>query len=480
MLGQTQRLRRDDQLWVGLALLAVATLARLQTFTNPVIGFDEQFYLLVGDRMWHGALPYVDIFDRKPIGLFLIYAGASRLGADSFLAYKGVALLFVTGTAYLIYRASRPMSSPFAAFMSATLYILWLNFMEGEGGQAEVFFTLPMLAAAVLVWQAAATNTRILLRGATAMLLVGLALQIKYTAIFEGIFFGVSLLFAQFQTRPSATALARSGVVWISCALLPTGLAALIYWRSGALDTFMFANFFSMSGKKIAPIWSGLAEIIASLAPLLVLAWPTIRNRQPDILFLKQWALVAGAAVIGFGAYGSPHYGIPIIAPLCLLVAPRLASQQKRIGHATIGVALLAFALGQIVLARMEYLKGGATAATAIAQAATPHRGCIYVYDGYPALYQLTHSCLPTRWAFPGHLNTQDEASPRALGVDPVVEVRRILSTKPDIIIDDDPVFEGGNRATHALVQAAEARDYILVLRYRTGFNRYRLVYRRR
>ena len=40
-----------------LLLTLVALVARAQTFGNPVIGFDEQFYLLVGNRMWDGALP---------------------------------------------------------------------------------------------------------------------------------------------------------------------------------------------------------------------------------------------------------------------------------------------------------------------------------------------------------------------------------------------------------------------------------------
>lgn len=56
--------------YVVLLLTLVALVARWVTFGNPVIGFDEQFYLLVGDRMLHGAMPFVDIFDRKPVGLF--------------------------------------------------------------------------------------------------------------------------------------------------------------------------------------------------------------------------------------------------------------------------------------------------------------------------------------------------------------------------------------------------------------------------
>ena len=63
--------RRETRL-VAALLLCLAVAARWQTFGNPVLGYDEQFYLLVGDRMLHGALPYVDIFDRKPIGLFLM------------------------------------------------------------------------------------------------------------------------------------------------------------------------------------------------------------------------------------------------------------------------------------------------------------------------------------------------------------------------------------------------------------------------
>ena len=58
-------MRRDIRRWsliVSLLLLLLALAARAQTFGNPVIGYDEQFYLLVGDRMIHGTIPFVDIF----------------------------------------------------------------------------------------------------------------------------------------------------------------------------------------------------------------------------------------------------------------------------------------------------------------------------------------------------------------------------------------------------------------------------------
>ncbi len=57
---------RGTMLRAFFGFLAVALLIRGPTFGYPLLHIDEQFYLLVGDRMLHGALPYVDIWDRKP------------------------------------------------------------------------------------------------------------------------------------------------------------------------------------------------------------------------------------------------------------------------------------------------------------------------------------------------------------------------------------------------------------------------------
>lgn len=66
--------------WPVAFLLVAAIALRASTFCDPFVNADEQFYLVVGDRMLHGLLPYVDIWDRKPIGLFLLYAGIRLLG----------------------------------------------------------------------------------------------------------------------------------------------------------------------------------------------------------------------------------------------------------------------------------------------------------------------------------------------------------------------------------------------------------------
>ncbi len=488
----------EDRHWythplAGFLLLALFALAlRGQAMGDPFLGYDEQFYALVGDRMTHGALPYVDIFDRKPIGLFLIFAGAALTGGG-LAAYKLLAWMVVTLTAFLIQRAGRRLArdvwardswgadfwgGDFAGWIAACLYVVWLNFMEGSGGQGEVWLNLPMLGAALLVWRVRDGGRAVPL-GAAAMLLVGIALQIKYTAVFEGLFLGGALLWARWRGTGRIADVVTPGLLWGGCALLPTGLAALYYWHIGAWEAFVFANFLSIFGRvRVDPHlqFIGFLEVAGVIGPLLVWSGIAVWRgwRGPDFAML--WLAAALAGLILFGTFLSPHYAMPLLAPALIAAAPVFA-RARRVARGFLGFfALLSFAIPPFIELRV----GGRAAGPGLVAAAQPHHGCLYVYDGPPALYLLTHSCLPTRWAFPGHLNLADEASARALGVDPVMEEARIMRAMPETVVDYAPEFERGNRATHAALAAALARDYQLVYTYHQQTGGQRLVYRRR
>ncbi|MBB3880154.1 ArnT family glycosyltransferase [Sphingomonas pseudosanguinis] len=487
--GWTARRSRNGQGWGGqgivlLLLTLVALVARARTFGNPVIGFDEQFYLLVGDRMLHGALPYVDIFDRKPIGLFLLYAGARLLGGDGFLAYKLVTTGFVIATAYGVHRVARRFAGPIGAVVAAILYILWLNLMEGEGGQSPVFYNALMLVAAGAVLRAVQGRGRLCVQGAVAMAAIGIALQIKYSVLPEGVAFGCILLWHGWRMRVPMARLAGMALGWIALALLPTLVVYGIYTAMGHGPAWLFGNFLSVGGQAARPLTDeleGLAACVGILSPLaLVIALGRPWRRVPGEArggfgVLLIWLAVTVLAVLLYGRFGSPHYAMPIVLPAVIVAAPVF----DRWRRTWIIAFVLAIALaGQIVLFFSERTKGGAAEAIAVAHAATPISGCLYVYDGYPALYMLTHSCLPSRWVFPGHLNTRDEASAAAIGTDPVAEIRRILAQRPGAIVDDYPRFAFGNAATRAVLRGVLARDYHLAACVPTGPHRMRLVYR--
>lgn len=466
------------------ALLLLVTLAaRLATLGNPVLGFDEQFYLLVGDRMLHGALPYVDIFDRKPIGLFLIYAGARLLGGEGFLQYKLLAAVFVTATAFGIYWVARRHVAWFGAAFAAILYILWLNFMEGEGGQAPVFYNALMIGAGALLVSAVPRAEGLIAKGTAALLLVGLALQVKYSVLVEGVYFGCAFLLLARRQGMAWSRILLFGGAMVALALLPTALVALYYAAIGQWQAFVFANFVSVFGQTkgaFAREIVGLASFVGLFLPLLIvgLIGPRARAIGPGALerrYLFGWLASAVFGVLVYWRFDAPHYALPILVPACVLLANALAARRR----AAVGLAVTALVAGQIVLAISVSAKGGDREARTVAALAKPTGGCIFVYNGYPALYMLTHSCLPSRWVFPGHLNTADENNPRALGGDPQAIARAILAANPPAIVDTDPVYTFGNTAVHALVMQAIRQRYDLAGCVATR-GRVRLVYRLR
>jgi hypothetical protein len=252
----------------------------------------------------------------------------------------------------------------------------------------------------------------------------------------------------------------------------------------GQGESFLFANFISMWGKLPDPAITnivGLSIIAGIIGPLLACAAfapaPTSDQEALSRRFVLQWLVAAILGMLAMRSFSTPQYAMPVLVPAVLAAAPLLgkAGVGQRTGWAALAIS---FAISQLVIHSLQTLKGRATEAAALARAATPTRGCLFVYDGYPALYRLTHSCLLSRFVFPGHLNMTNEGSAAALGVDPSVEVRRIMALRPETVTMDDPPFERVNRTTYAIMQQELARHYRRSFAMRTG-DRQRLVYRR-
>jgi 4-amino-4-deoxy-L-arabinose transferase-like glycosyltransferase len=467
--------------------LAVALLLRGWLFGNPVIHIDEQFYLVVGDRMLGGVLPYVDIWDRKPIGLFLIYAFASLFG-DGILAYQLLATLSAVATAWVVYRIALRIAAPAGAAIGGVAYLLYLLVFNGAGGQAPVFYTLlvSLAALATLRLVTVPAPRHLLLKGAGIMLLLGVAMQVKYTVLFEGAFFGLALLWRGWRDGRSLPTLAGMGLVWVACALLPTGVAYGVYVWLGHGAEFVQANFVSVFGREQPwmPQIKRLGVAIALLLPfwLALFVAPRVLPRPvPRVAealpFVRGWAV---AAIVGFLAFRSwgDHYGMPLAAPLAVIAAPMLGlgGRGRWFTGAMLGIGLLAGGIMTFVRHQDHGSTGEVARLTALIQPRL-QGGCLFLFDGDPILYQTTGACFATRYVFTSHLTNATEA--KALGVDPAAETRRILASAPSVVVmTEAPKWELTNTTTRGIVEAAVARDYVPIGRMPVGVKRY-LVYAR-
>lgn len=455
------------RLFVLLLLWAIALRAR--DFGNPIIHVDEQYYLLVGDRMLHGALPYVDLWDRKPVGLFLIFAAIRLLPGDGIWAYQLVATLFAAATAWLVARGGRKLgASPTGAIVAGAAYILWLSLLSGRGGQSPVFYNLFTAGAAILTLRLPALATAracraIVWNGAATCLLAGLAIQTKYTPVVEGAAFGLAHLWYLHRAGARMATIVPASVLWMLLGLLPTGLIVADYWRRGpaVFNAFWFSNFASVSLRKgypAAKIAGRLAGTTAQLLPFIVcaiMAWRQ-RPRSAEHWIAFGWLAAALVAFAMIGAFFD-HYALPMMVPLAIIAAPVLG-RYRAAPFAVLGYGLILF------VARVALPPTDAGSARAVAQVMTANdRGeCPYVFAGDSILYLLAKACIPTRYAFPSTLAYDAERG--ASGADEVGEIRRILDRHPPVIVTMDEPMAPWNPTTQAMMQAALNRDYRQVL----------------
>lgn len=427
-------------LFLGLALVL-----RLPLLGNPLFHVDEQFYLLVADRMAGGALPFIDLWDRKPIGLFLIFRAAMALPGDPVVSYMLVGLVASAGTALAIERMALDIAPARGARLAGVAYLLFQPVFNTALGQSPVYYNLPVAVAAMWTVRAAtrAEDRALLRNGAGIMALLGLSIQIKYSVVFEGMALGLILLGRAYADVWDWKRLCGAAALWAGLAVLPTAAAWGFYAALGHGYAFAEANFLSVFDRVSdgGAAWGRLAKETAVLLPFALAIFrfsPDAalagQKRTAALPLLRIWA---AAAIVGFLLFGTwyDHYVGPVLVPLSVLAAPALGAIGSR---ARFHVALLlgVGALGSVIVPVYQFTKKGT--ADQFAQATGLIRqelrdGCLYIYEGDPGLYRSTNACIPTKFAFPNHLNTYVEA--RALGVDPNDEVRRIVATRPTVIM---------------------------------------------
>ena len=453
--------------WLAAAVLVIVTIAtRALWFGDPVADFDEQLYSFIGWRMTHGDLPYVEVWDRKPFGLFAIFAFAHWLLGPGAIAYQVLGCISAFAGALLVYVLAQDLVDRVSAAVAATLYLFLLALYGSYSGQTEEFWTPIMLAMLWLVrdWRRPDAARR----ATIAILLGGLALQIKYTVLPQCLFFGAYALYGEWRRGAGPVRLAWRAGWFAFLGVLPTVIVGLLYLWWGHFDEFWFANFISFFERLPASVGRLRPDLFVAILPIVLVMvlglYAAFRLNPPRDwrmygLFVG-WA-VASLATVLFPGTVYLYYYAALAAPAALVATP-LIDVRARAG--VIPAALLI--IGAVYLfnfpARYAYAaaekRSEARLSAAIAPFVGSQRDCLYVFDGPTALYRTTGSCLPSRFVYPDHLN--DGLEIHALGIDQTAEIARILAQRPGVIVTAEPAVAVQREANLALIRHAEQTDY--------------------
>ncbi len=453
---------------VVLALVAAVFATRAIWFGNPVADIDEQLYSLIGAGLLEGELPYADNWDRKPFGLFALYALAHALGGPGPIAYQALAALFTLGGALLVYSLSRVLIDRVTATVAGALYAALMAAYASHSGQSEAFFMPLMLAMVWLVRDP--DHPQAFWRVCAAMLLGGLALQIKYTALPQCVLLGLWVLWHEHRRAVPLARIALHAALFAALGLLPTLGVALFYAAMGEWDAYLFANFLSFFDRAPAPQGRFVSRHMLMLTPIFALIvgglYAAFRMRRPAdprsyALYCLWFVSSLVTAYLPATIYG---YYFAALVPAAVLVALPLLDRKGPFGP--MPALLLVAGMAYVLQLPDRYASSQAERAVAerMARAIAPYvdqRRCLFVFDGPTAFYRMTRSCHPTRFIYPDHLNNALEQS--SLGISQATEVRRILARRPPVIVTNDTPFTLQNEESKALVEQAIARDYALL-----------------
>lgn len=455
--------KSTETMLIAAVLLAAAVLLRADTFGDPNLHGDEAFYFTVGTMMHHGALPYVDVWDRKPLGLFLLYYLIAGISTAP-LAYQLVATAFAAATAGVIAAIARRWTSPLGATLSGLAYLLTLGPLQGFGGQSPVFYNLSIALAALIVLRAlpglrrGEASPRIM----AAMLLAGMAITVKTTALFEGLYLGIAAAHALWRSGAKPARVLTTALPWMLLGAAPTLAISASYAASGHWAEYWHAMVTSNLSRPAVWASAGLRLVILAgfLAPIAVLAGLGLSKQAGERGFVLGWiaaALVGLCAVPNFYL----HYALPLSVPLCVAASSFLARQPIGLGVIA-ALAILSCALSSPF--RFGHAERSRVAIERLTIAATTHsgNGPLFLYDAPPQLYQLTGHPFITPLVFPTHLShglEKDVSHLSTLG-----ETRRVLALRPGAVVMAVPPRNGPvNEDTHRLVLAYVGQNCRLI-----------------
>lgn len=453
---------------VVLTVLVVVTFAvRAAWFGDPNADIDEQLYSLIGLEMTRGALPFVDLWDRKPIGLFAIFAFAHAIGGPGPAAYQVLAALFTLAGAWMTYRLGLAIVDRVTAAAGGVLYVFLMSIYGSHSAQSEAFWVPMMLGMALLVRDQEREDA--LKRALAAMLLGGLALQVKYTALPQCAFFGIWALWGQYRKGVAPRRLLALAAAFAGLGLAPTAIVGAAYALAGHWEAFAFANFTSFFDRLPADVGRFNPDDRLYLAPLAILviigACATAIMRAPRANLLHAFHLFWLFASLWTAWLPSTVYRYYYAALVPAVMLAALPLLDRRHPGRMLSLAIVLAGTGFLLFLPRQYAQSQInradveSLAVAIAPLVDSKDDCLWIFDGPTSLYRLTDSCLPTRFIYPDHLNNAFERY--SLGVPQVVEVATILARKPPVIVTADTAFTPQNEEAKALVETTLARDYV-------------------
>ena len=358
------------RLFVMILLAVFTVLVRVPYLAAP-LERDEGEYAYTAWRIDQGDVPYRDVFDQKPPGVFLIYWLTMKVLGGSARDFHLAGTAFVVLEVILVYMLAARFARGWIA-AAAALFCAWVTagcVLLGCSANTETFGAPLMVLGVFLAFQARDRRSGLLFF--LAGLAVGLGSAMKQPIM---LFAAIPLLLS--ARAPGAGARESwsvSGPRLVLLGLATAWVPVVAYFAAkGCFQDMVYCvfrhNFEYSQGLSTGEMWTRVyrrSEILipAFGLPVLLAVWGLVAGwrKSRDVVVLMVWAVVSVVAVlIGMQLYF--HYFLMAVPAFVLAVAGGFEDCRQRMQRLSLElrrVLVVGLALATVVppvLADVEYL----------------------------------------------------------------------------------------------------------------------------
>lgn len=152
MIYQKLLTPRNLNIFIAIYFFLITITIRLPFFFKDVIDWDESTFIIMGQSILDGHLPYTELWDLKPPGAFLIYAIFIIVFGKSIISIRFAGALCVALTSFFTYLIGKSLWNNRVGILAGTLSILMSSFFpSGQSTMTEHVALVPFVAALTLL-----------------------------------------------------------------------------------------------------------------------------------------------------------------------------------------------------------------------------------------------------------------------------------------------------------------------------------------
>ena len=327
---------------VAFCLLFFTLIFRLPSFFPAVINWDESTYILMGQSILDGHLPYIDFWEIKPPIAFLSYALAIALLGKSIVSVRIAGALCVAVVAFFTYLVGKSLWNLRTGILAATMFVMMSTLLgSGQATMTEHIALVPLVGAFLLLVTQKTTPRILFFAGILMMTASMIRLNLAYVTTIVGFFaLFANPLRSRGYVLKRGFAYAAGSCLVILLVYLPYALTGnqKIFWLSVILAPLSYTksqlSVLEIFRQQISYIWrtisrnegrSGVSILvwIGGLAGLTSLALPwrnTPKLKQRGFILLAIFLCGIEISLLKGGAAYS-HYLIQLTPFLSLAAA---------------------------------------------------------------------------------------------------------------------------------------------------------------